>query len=247
VARDEEGPSRVLGTEVHVWTLVPERLSPSKLEDLHSLLDADERRRIGRVRVERARLQRLVTRGLLRSVLSRYVQVSPRSWRFEARRHGRPELVPGQCEVDLRFNVSHTEGLVACAVAQGREVGVDVEWTRRKGRTVSIAEEFFSPAEVRDLRAVPPEARRERFFDYWTLKEAYVKARGAGLSLPLRRFTFHLDGAGEIRISFDPRIDDDPGSWRFRLCRPVQHHVLALAVRRAPGVDGPVRLEEWLV
>ena len=131
----------------------------------------------------------------------------------------------------LEFNLAHTRGLVACAVALGRDVGVDVEWLGRRGRTLEIAERYFSPSEVRDLRATPGPDRKERFFRYWTLKEAYVKARGEGLRLPLRRFSFHLDGPA-VRVSFESD-SDDPRAWQFLIECPTPSHLLAVAVRRA--------------
>ena len=136
-------------------------------------------------------------------------------------------------EGGLRFNLSHTDGLVVCLVAVEREIGVDVEHTARAGSVgIEIAERFSSPSEVAELRSLPFADQRSRFFDYWTLKEAYIKARGLGLHLPLDQFSFHLGltpvtpereptrqhgapGPGPappIRISFGPRIPDDPAT-----------------------------------
>src|SRR5690606_33310169 len=111
-----------------------------------------------------------------------------------------PDLAPGQTDVPLVFNLSHTDGLIACAVSRGREVGVDVEWLDRRGGDIDVADRFFSRYEVQALYAQPPERRRDRFFRYWTLKESYIKARGMGLALPLDRFSFELDRGGAITI-----------------------------------------------
>ncbi len=125
-------------------------------------------------------------------MLSRYADVAPRDWPFRIDEHGRPELAARPAGTpDLRFNVSHTNGLVACAVTVGREVGVDVEHTGRR-LVHDVAERFFSPREVADLRACPAADQPVVFFDYWTLKESYIKARGLGLALPLRQFSFLL-------------------------------------------------------
>ena len=101
-------------------------------------------------------------------------------------RVGKPTIAHPKDIAPLSFNLSHTERLIVCLVALDREVGVDAEDTERAGETVEVADRFFSPTEVAALRALPAQSRRRRFFQYWTLKEAYIKARGMGLSLPLK-------------------------------------------------------------
>jgi len=133
------------------------------------------------------------------------------------------------------FNLSNTRGLIACAVARSRELGIDVESTRRPGQTVEIAEHFFAPAEIDALHSLPADQRTERFFAYWTLKEAYIKARGMGLAIPLAQFSFVLDEPAPISIRFAPELEDDPSSWQFeRLVLSPGHHT-AVAVRRGTG------------
>jgi 4'-phosphopantetheinyl transferase len=214
---------------------------PSLLERYRALMSPEELAKEKRFRFESSRRECVVTRALVRTTLSRYAHVAPEAWRFESGPHGRPELVPGQCCEPLRFNLSHTDGLIACAVALGRDIGIDVETTERPGETVAIADRFFSPSEVRDLHALPMERQRPRFFDYWTLKEAYIKARGFGLALPLEQFSFHITGEGPIRISFDPRLEDDPETWQFARYCPTPTHVLAVAVRKER--DRPLTIE----
>src|SRR4029078_6585429 len=115
------------------------------------------------------------------------------------------------------------------------DVGVDVEDRTRKGETVQIADRFFSPVEVAALRALPEERQRERFFDYWTLKEAYIKARGMGLAIPLDQFSFLLEPDMPIRIAFDPRLADDPLAWQFEQFALGGSHQTSAAVRRGAG------------
>src|SRR5262249_29379167 len=150
-----------------------------------ALLCEEERERCARILHEETQHQCLVTRALVRTTLSRYAEVAPASWRFDANEYGRPALARGQCGLDLRFNLSHAHGLVACAVALGRAVGIDVEWNRRPPSMLEDVDQFFSPTELGDLAALPPAARVERFFQVWTLKESYIKAHGKGLSMPL--------------------------------------------------------------
>ncbi len=224
--------------DVHVWTAAPAAIeAPELLAACEALESEDERARRLSLRFARDRLERLVSVALLRTSLSRYAAVEPQDWRFARGEQGRPELVPGQCEPSLRFNLSHAACLVACAVTIERDVGVDVEWTARRGALVEIAQRFFSATEVGDLQALPPTRRRERFFEYWTLKESYIKARGLGLRIPLSQFSFHLDAGSAPRISFDPRLGDDPAAWQFELHRPTPVHVLAVGARRAAGSD----------
>ncbi len=121
-------------------------------------------------------------------------------------------------------------------VAKDLEIGVDVEDTERKSETVGVADRFFSPREVAALHALPEAAQRGRFFDYWTLKEAYIKARGMGLAIPLDQFSFLLDGAPPIRIAFDPRLGDDAATWQFERFTLTARHRTAVAIRRT-GAD----------
>jgi 4'-phosphopantetheinyl transferase len=226
-----------------VWLAFPEAITdPALLATYEALMNPEERCKQRRLHFERDRHCSLVTRALVRTTLSRYAGVPPESWVFKVNDYGRPDLAPGQCEADLRFNLSHTHGLVACAVTLGREVGVDVENVQRPGETVTIADRYFSPTEVRALRALPDAMRRDRFFEYWTLKEAYIKARGMGLALPLDQFSFLLDGRATIGIAFSGGIADDPAAWQFELFRPTPAHRLAVAVRRGSGGKLAIRV-----
>jgi 4'-phosphopantetheinyl transferase len=185
-----------------------------------------------------------VTRALVRTTLSAYCpSVEPRAWTFETGPFGRPEILAPPSSPRLRFNVSHTDGLIACAVAVERDIGVDVEETRRT-IDVEIADRYFSPSEIHELRSLPAEARPSRFFDYWTLKEWYIKARGLGLQLPLDQFAFRIGTAPPtVGIAFGPEIEDDPASWQFELRRLTPRHRLAVAIRRRPPEpDLPLRL-----
>lgn len=244
---DDDHSARTLSVlpadEVHLWYASPDELDERALASSYDLLSADERARHGRYRFEEDRHEFLVAHALVRTVLSRYAEPEPRAWVFETGPHGRPELVGPSGAPPLRFNLSHTRGLVACVVALDQDVGVDVEDTRRPGETVEIAHRFFAEEEVARLRALPPEGQRARFFDYWTLKEAYIKARGLGLAIPLDRFAFLLEPDQAVRIAFDPRLDDDPASWHFTRLRPTERHVAAIAVRARTAPKVVVRAQ----
>jgi 4'-phosphopantetheinyl transferase len=235
-----------LGTgDVHVWYARPEAVSdPALLRACERTLSTYERERRRRLRLERGRHEYLVAHALLRTCLSRYADVPPQAWRFETNHRGRPEISAPRGAPPLRFNLSHTAGLVACAVTMGAAIGVDVEDTRRSGRGMQVAERFFSTSEVADLRRLPESRRSRRFFEYWTLKEAYVKARGLGLALPLQRFSFRVRRGAPVSVSFDPQLGDRPESWHFALFRPTRRHVLAVGVQRPSGGPCAIQLRE---
>ncbi|MEW6319720.1 MAG: 4'-phosphopantetheinyl transferase superfamily protein [Acidobacteriota bacterium] len=230
---------------VHVWLTPVSAVSDARRRAVYeSLLTAEEHQRLRRFIPDEPRREFLVGRALARLMLTRFGGAPPEAWRFRLTPHGRPELAdrpPGVA--DLRFNLSHTRGLVACALTVGRELGVDVEYVRRPV-THDVAERFFSAREAADLRALPEAERPSAFFDYWTLKEAYIKARGLGLALPLGQFTFARSADGRPpRVTFDPALDDRPETWQFALRSPTPDHRLAVAVRRS-GPDLPLVVDE---
>jgi 4'-phosphopantetheinyl transferase len=227
--------------EVHVWIVEPERIDdPRLLQAYLALLDAGEREKQRRFRFERHQRQYLVSHALVRLTLSRYAPVTPEAWSFTPNEYGKPEPV-GAWGGRLRFNLSHTDGMALVAVGLESDLGADVEDAERSGETVELADRFFARTEVTALRALPEARQRERFFEYWTLKEAYIKARGAGMSLPLEQFGFDLQPGQMPRIAFDPRMNDVPEAWQFMQFRPSTRHHAALAVRRPRGQPLNVR------
>jgi 4'-phosphopantetheinyl transferase len=217
---------------VHVWyTLTPQELDHDLIARFRILLTPEERARHDRFVQEKDRRQYLVGKVLVRTILSRYLPRVPHEWIFTTNRFGKPVVANGAPESNLQFNLSHTEGLVACVVARDREVGIDVE---NVGRSVNldVARRFFAPAEVAFLEQLPDDQRQASFFLFWTLKEAYVKARGLGLSLPLEQFAFRLEDLQAPTITFEPVMKEDPADWRFFLpAVPSRAHQVAVAVQ----------------
>jgi 4'-phosphopantetheinyl transferase len=201
-----------------------------------------ERERAERFVFERDRLRFLVGRSMLRWVLSDYARVAPQAWAFGENEFGRPEIVGPACPLPLRFNVSHTEGLVAVAVCLERPIGVDVEHLERRVTALELAERYFSPLEAADLRRCPDVERAARFFDYWTLKEAYVKARGMGLSAPLREFSIVLVSPEAARIVHHTAGGMRDDEWQFARFAPTPQHKLAVALQRPAGLEMGVTL-----
>jgi 4'-phosphopantetheinyl transferase len=156
----------------------------------------------------------------------------------------RPYVAEPESYRDLVFNVSRTHGRVVCLVAWRRQIGVDVEDASRSIETTEIAERFFSTAEIRDLRALPPSQQRIRFFAYWTLKESYVKARGVGLSIPLEKFSFNITQRDSIRVRLDASLQDDPHSWQFWPVTLGNRHPVAVAIFRKNETDLKIQVRE---
>jgi 4'-phosphopantetheinyl transferase len=241
--------------EVHVWYVRTDALRDSALlAQFASILSAEERERWQRFSFPEGKHSYLVSHGFLRTVLSRYADVPPADWRFTRNAYGKPEILePPEASLlgRLCFNLSHTTDLAACAIVLDREVGVDAEDVDRRGRDISeeLIRHCLSPQELACFRALPPEARKSSFFDYWTLKEAYLKARGFGLSLPIEAITFSwpsgVPHSEPAAVSFAPEIKDDPQTWQLERFSPTERHRIALAVRRPLGLDLRVVLREF--
>ena len=224
------------GRHAHLWWIRPDTVTdPAELARYRALLTDGERKKTDRFRFARDRQTCLLTRVLVRTTLSRYCDVPPARWRFRTADHGRPEI--GTPPSTIRFNLSHTNGLIVCLVSRGREVGVDVESLERASRWLDLAKRFFAPREAAALRRLDASERPTRFLEYWTLKESYIKARGLGLAITLSGFSFDLPARApdDIRIRFTPAIDDDDARWQFSLERCGPNHLVATAVER----DGP--------
>jgi 4'-phosphopantetheinyl transferase len=228
--------------EAQLWLVKPEWIDrPDLIRAYERLLAQDELERRDRFRFQKDRHLFLVSHVLVRTVLSKHADVPPKGWRFATNEHGRPEIVEPITTPCLKFNLAHTKGLAACLVALDREVGVDVENCERSGDLLGVADRYFSPSEVRDLRDLPEDQQWRRFFCYWTLKESYIKAKGKGLAIPLAQFSFDLDrkDGSAIQISFDPRLEDDPNAWQFSLFSYGRQHTVATGIKHR---GAPLRL-----
>ena len=207
---------------------IPRRLSPALTERLRAALPDDELARHDRFGDPGAAGEFLCGRALLRASLSAWAPVERRAWRLRPNAHGRPAVE--HPSPPAHFNLSHTRGMVVLALGADPAVGVDVERLDRRVRPLEVADRFFSPAEVADLRALDPGLHRDRFLALWTLKEAYIKARGMGLALPLRAFSFSPDEAPP-RVRFEPSLGDDEARWRFARVDLATGHRVAVAAR----------------
>lgn len=222
--------------DCEVWTATTDIASdPEAAGRLLDILSFDERSRMASFYFERDRSAYLVAHALLRGALSsRAPETSPAEWRFERDVRGRPEIAAIQNARRLRFNLSHTKGFVACVVATQIDCGIDVEHLDRSNDLAGLGRAVLTPAERAKVAALAPHERAEGFFRYWTLKEAYAKARGLGILLPFRDVEFDLDGSAARLSAGDGEYDRD---WQFIQCEEGERHILSLALRRGRTPD----------
>ena len=223
--------------EIHVWHVFAECLTEPA--GLRSLLSAQEIERMNRLRHERDRTLFLWARGLVRTVLASYLDCTCDEVRFAANDFGKPILL-----VDgpppLFFNLTHSRGAIALAVSGGRKVGIDVEERHRPVDYLALAERFFAPPEACHLKRLHPDEVPDAFFAIWTLKEAFVKGIGRGLTFPLEAFCFDMDGS---RLkAYRPLADFVERDWHFHQLDLGERHRGALAVR---GSGATVEMRDW--
>jgi 4'-phosphopantetheinyl transferase len=226
--------------EIHLWLTFYDEINEEPLLSAYrDLLNGAEKEQEQRFYFARDRRRYLVTRALVRTVLSRYAPIQPREWIFGANAYGRPSIVNAEArDLCLSFNISHTHNLIVLGVTKGRALGIDVENFCARTAAIEIADHYFAPQEVAALAAVPQRQKQYRFFEYWTFKESYIKARGMGLSLPLDKFSFHYPHERAVEIAIDSELADDPGQWQFWQLRPRPEYLVAVCAGRA-GLESP--------
>ncbi len=231
--RAQPGAPRPLEpARVELWCAFLADLDAEGLwERYPALLTGAERARQQRFRFAEDRRRDLAARALARTVLSRYAPVAPQAWVFEADAHGRPRIAAPRTAAPLEFNIAHSGDLVVVGVAPGNPLGVDAEHLARATDTTRL-ERYFSPLEIEQLRALPAHARRLRFFELWTLKESYLKARGVGLRLPLHSLAFEFPASGAVRLSLAAGIADSASRWALAQFRLRDAYVLAVCAER---------------
>lgn len=226
---------------VHIWRASLDQ-SPSQTERFGDTLDDDERSRADRFYFSRDCARFVAARGILRAILGRYLDRAPQSLSFSYSTHGKPALAIESGADAIRFNLSHSRGTALYAITRGREIGIDLEFIRCDLEAEQIAERFFSRSEILALRALPLSLRKHAFFLCWTRKEAYIKARGEGLSMPLDQFDVSLiPGEPAALLSTRPDSNEAPG-WFLRNLTPACGCAAALAVK---GRDWTLSCWQW--
>jgi 4'-phosphopantetheinyl transferase len=224
-------------SSLQLWYAWPADLCEAGVEAACAALMNDaEREHAARFRFDRQRREYLASHSLARIALSHAHPLPPHTWNYSVNAYGKPSPIP---ECGLCFNQSNSAELAVCLVAKhgtetGAEVGVDVEAFRRAEEIVPLAPKVFSLAEQAQLNALPASERPRRALSLWTLKEAYIKARGVGFALPLREVSFLFGEPQGIRLEADAGVDSNPSRWRFCLLEHVEHRI-ALVVEAAAG------------
>jgi 4'-phosphopantetheinyl transferase len=227
--------------DVHVWRTSLEP-SAEQVQRLRQTLAPDEVRRADRFHFDTDRKRYTVARGVLRLILSRYLSIAPNLLEFSYSSYGKPALATMPGKDWLRFNLSHSHELALYAFTRGREVGIDIEHMRANVADEAIAERYFSPREVLVFRGLPASHRRQAFFNCWTRKEAYIKARGEGLSFPLDRFDVSLapgEPATLLATLGDPH---EASRWTLQALHPGLGYAAAVVVE---GHDWQLTCWQW--
>ncbi len=235
-------PSEPPSGEVHLWLADLDR-PPLAREHLASLLSPDERARAERFRFDVHRARFTAGRGLLRTLLGRYLDADPAALAFEYGSKGKPRLA--QPARDLRFNLSNSRNAVLIAVSRGAELGADIEALSELRDAAALVERFFHPAERQVFARLAPAERLAGFYSGWTRKEAYVKARGDGLSLPTSSFQVDLAPGGPAALV---RFDQEPeevARWTLTALEPARGYLGALAVEALERGGQELRCHVW--
>jgi 4'-phosphopantetheinyl transferase len=225
-----QAPLELPEDEVQLWRVDLEAVRGDESR-WQKLLSVDESTRASRFHFSNDRQRFVASRALLRIILAGYLATDPNGLRFSYSQKEKPSLQPQQAGSDITFNISHSAGIALFAFTRGRDVGVDVERVRRDFDVEAIARRFFSEHEQRQLASFPPEEKADAFFRCWTRKEAYIKATGDGLSLPLSQFDVSLV-AGEPNALLATRPDgSEINRWLLQEVPGGDGHIGALCVR----------------
>ena len=236
---DQNPACRLEENEVHIWRLEPEPLVD--LSRYSDLLSSDEQQRAARFRFPHLTRNFIVDHGRMRLILGAYTGVAPRDLGFAFNEFGKPELANDS--TSLRFNLSHTNGLSLLALCLDSPVGIDVEAVRPMDDWSDIAQSHFSQSEITALQETAEADRQNAFFRCWTRKEAFLKAHGRGLSIPLDSFAVGLDREERpalLECKWDP---EETKRWSFLSLDFGAQFAGALAVRRR---NWKVRHFDWI-
>lgn len=216
--------------DLHVWSASLE-LDWRSIPSLQRILSGDEIDRAERYRFSADRREFIAARGLLRMILGRYLDTPPERLRFCYGPNGKPSLVVDPGGTSLQFNVSHSSGFVVYAVTRARQVGIDLERIQPFPEVRMLVERYFSSAEQAALRALPKEQQLLAFYRCWTRKEAFIKAKGQGLSLALDRFVVSLAPGEPARLLHVDGDQQEASRWLLRELLPGPGYVATLAVK----------------
>lgn len=214
--------SYAMNEEVHVWK-IPLDLPQERVSRLKDVLAADEQARANRFHFSKDHNRYIIVRGTLRLLLAKYLNTDASKISFFYNQYDKPFLK----ELSFQFNVSHSHELGLIAFDPTFALGVDIEWKRPGFASAKIAERFFSPGEVEELKRLPEEKVHDHFFNGWTRKEAYIKALGEGLHIPLSKFQVSL-GEGSARLLATEHDPQQLKRWKLHAINVPADYAAAL-------------------
>ena len=210
---------------LYLWTMRTDDLDIETLSRVEAILPTDDQKEARRFRRNKDRQQFLLARGLLRFALSEHLPVCATDWRFARNQNHKPFIIAPKSFSAVNFSLSHTNGLIACLISLVAEAAVDVEKIEFQDDLGPVAKQVLSAVELTALRKLSGQDWTKRFFDYWTLKEAYAKAKGLGLRLPLNDIGFDIETDNAIRA----RFLNDSSAWVFWCHHLSPHYTISVA------------------
>jgi 4'-phosphopantetheinyl transferase len=229
---------------IHVWRVGLD--APTTIvTKLSTTLSKDERQRTEQLVLERHRHRFIIGRAGLRILLGAYLKQAPKELVFSYGPHGKPALQTDRSASSIRFNLAHSQSIALYAFALDRDVGVDVEHWQAVEDAAGIAQRFFAPDEIKELKALPTDRWEEGFYRCWTRKEAYIKARGKGLTIPLSTFSVIVrsgERAASVRSTADP---EGVSQWSVEEIRPAARSSAAVAAEGSGWTVERFQLPQW--
>ena len=221
-----------LDDAVQVFCMDTRHIPPVQLDGIAKYVSSDEFQQVSMLRFQKDRRDRLVARAMLRMVLSILTSEHYTAWSFRKNANGRPEIDQPHCWSGLQFNLTHTDGFVACAITGSGLLGVDAERIVPNKYKPADMKACLSDPEYYRVCSSPEHLQDPHFFQCWTLKEAYAKAVGKGLHLPFRQFSILPDTSGSFRLSCPPSWEHCPDAWQFSSVQRLEGIQLSVASRR---------------
>ncbi|HLO49784.1 MAG TPA: 4'-phosphopantetheinyl transferase superfamily protein [Kamptonema sp.] len=220
----------LLSNDIHIWCAALD-LSPEQIKMYELTLSADEKIRAERFHFERHKYSFIASRGILRAILSRYLNIKPHQLQFEYGTRGKPEIAESCSEKKLKFNLSHSDKIALYAITTTSAIGIDIEKYRPLDDAEQIAERFFTARECAWLSEIPPSEKQAAFFSLWTCKEAYLKAIGEGLAFGLDRCEIGINSNNCPKLLSIQGDSQAAKPWFLQQLNPVLGYVGAVAVK----------------
>lgn len=217
--------------ELHIWrSILPPTLN--QLNSYWQILASDEKTRANQFRFERDKIRYIVGRGILRELIARYIKNSPKTIKLDYTQHGKPFLVTSSSSNELYFNLSHSHDCIVCAFTKNIDVGIDVELYQPQFTIEDVAKYCFSKQEYDKLQNLSSYQKHSYFYSVWTLKEAFVKSIGLGLTYDLQQIKIDLlpqESACSVSIL---NSQEEGTDWTFQTFCPYKNYYAAFATRQ---------------